>query len=355
MAADNKTEKATPKKRQDERKKGNLFTSKDITSAASLIVIFIVLSIIFPYVYQFMSRLTERYFAYGGTITVLTTDITLEICKYAILAIFIIIAPVMLASTALSILATGTQTKFKITHKKLAFKFSRINIIEGFKRMFSLRSLVEVIKALIKMLVIIYVLYRQFKKIAGSVVELMYEDIMQATVFMLNSIMHIVLQLSIVFIAIAALDYMYQKWQYEKSIRMSKQDLKDEYKQLEGNPEVKGRMKEIQRKISMRRMMQQVPTADVIIKNPTHFAIALKYDAEKNEAPIVVAKGQDYVALKILELAEKNGIPTKEDKPLARALYGAVELNREIPPEFYAALAEIMAWIFTSGKKTQKK
>lgn len=355
MAVDSKTEKATPKKRKDERKKGNLFTSKDITGALSILVIFLTLNMVFPYIYQFMSRLITRYFGYSDTVNILTTDITLEICKYAILALLLVLAPVMLASVTVNILATGTQTKFKFTHKQLAFKFSRINIIEGFKRLFSLRSFVELIKAFLKMLVIIYVLYRQFKKIADGIVELIYEDIMQATVFMLHSIMSMVLQLCIVFIAIAVLDYMYQKWQYEKSIRMSKQDIKDEYKQLEGNPEIRGRIREIQRKMAMRRMMQQVPSADVVIKNPTHFAIALKYDIEKNEAPVVVAKGQDYVALKIIELAKANGIPMKEDKPLARALYGAVEINREIPPEFYAALAEIMAWIFTAKKTAKKK
>ncbi len=351
MAVDSKTEKATPKKRKDERKKGNLFQSKDVVSAISVLVIFYTLSFVLPYIYQFMYRLIERYFGYTNTVNVLSNNITLEVCKYAILALLIILAPVMLASVTVNILASGTQTKFKFTHKQLAFKFSRINIIEGFKKLCSLRSFVELIKAFLKMLIIVYVLYLQLKKISASIVELIYEDIMQAVVFILNSIMHIVLQLSIVFIAIAVLDYMYQKWQYEKSIRMSKQDLKDEYKQLEGNPEIKSRIKDIQRKVAMRRMMQQVPTADVIIKNPTHFAIALKYDIEANEAPVVVAKGQDYVALKIIELAETNHIPMKEDKPLARALYGAVEINREIPPEFYA----IMAWIFTSKNNAKKK
>ena len=189
--------------------------------------------------------------------------------------------------------------------------------------------------------------------IAKYFTKLMFEDIFDAVIFIMNSIMDIVIQLSMVFILIAAFDYLYQWWEYERNIKMSKQEIKEEYKQMEGDPQIKGQIKERQRKISMQRMMQQVPTADVIVRNPTHFAVALKYDIEKNSAPIVVAKGQDYMALKIIEIAEQNKIPMTENVQLARALYKSVEVNREIPEEYYVILAEIMAWVYSLKKEVR--
>jgi flagellar biosynthesis protein FlhB len=199
-----------------------------------------------------------------------------------------------------------------------------------------------------------YILYSEFQNIAKYFTQLMYEDIMQATFFILNSIMNIVLQMSLAFVFIAAFDYLYQWWEYERNIKMSKQEIKDEYKQMEGDPQIKGQIKDRQRRMAQQRMMQKVPTADVIVRNPTHFAIALKYDIEKNSAPVVVAKGQDYTALKIIEIAEQYHIPMTENKPLARALYSAVEVNREIPPDYYVVLAEIMAWVYSLKKEDKK-
>jgi flagellar biosynthetic protein FlhB len=192
--------------------------------------------------------------------------------------------------------------------------------------------------------------YSEFQKIVVYFTQLMYEDVMQATSFILNSIMDIVIQISLAFAVIAAFDYLYQWWEYERNIKMTKQEIKDEYKQIEGDPMIKGQIKDRQRRMAQQRMMQKVPTADVIIRNPTHFAVALKYDAEKNGAPVVVAKGQDYVALKIIEIAEQYHIPMTENKPLARALYSSVKVGREIPPEFYVVLAEIMAWVYSLKK-----
>jgi flagellar biosynthetic protein FlhB len=178
---------------------------------------------------------------------------------------------------------------------------------------------------------------------------------MQATVNVLDDIFDLVIQMSLVFVGLAVADYLYQRWDYEKNIKMTKQELKEEFKETEGNPETKSRIRQLQRSLSRQRMMQQVPTADVIVRNPTHFAVALRYRPDRDEAPVVVAKGQDRIAFKIIEIAEQYRIPMKEDRPLARALYAAVKVDQPIPPEFYAPLASIMAWVFRQRKKEMKR
>jgi len=355
MAADSsKTEEATPKKREDERKKGNVFQSNDVISAFSILALFYTIKFVLPFIYQYMTNFLTKYFSYIKTVNVFSADFAMDVAKDSFITLLLLAGPMMLVSIAVGVIATGVQTGFKISGENLKFKFSKLSPIQGFKRMFSMRSITELIKAMIKIAIMSYILYSAFRSIAVFFTQLMYEDIMQATVFILNSIMNIVLQISMAFIFIAAFDYLYQWWEYERNIKMSKQEIKDEYKQLEGDPQIKGQIKDRQRKMAMKRMMQKVPTADVIVRNPTHFAIALKYDIEKNGAPIVVAKGQDYTALKIIEIAEQHNIPMTENKPLARALYSAVEVNREIPPEYYAVLAEIMAWVYSLKKEDKK-
>lgn len=355
MAGDgSKTEKATPKKREDEQKKGNIFQSRDVISALSILALFFTLKVVFPFIYNYLTNVIVKYITYVKTVNSLSTAFVIDVLKDAVIAIFLLAGPVMLVSIAVGVIATGVQTKFKMSKENLKIKFSRLSPIQGVKRLFSLRSVTELLKAMVKITVIIYILYLSYLKISDQFIKLMYEDIIQAVSFILNSIMDIVLQLSMVFIAIAAFDYLYQWWEYERNIKMSKQEIKEEYKQLEGDPQIKGQIKERQRKISMQRMMQQVPSADVVIRNPTHFAVALKYDIEKNSAPIVVAKGQDYTALKIIEIAQKCNIPMTENKPLARALYSTVEVNREIPAEYYSVLAEILAWVYSMKKETRQ-
>lgn len=354
MAVDSsKTEKATPKRREDERKKGNIFQSSDVVSALSILAIFFCLKLTFPYMYRSLSNTFVKYIGYVQSENKISVSSVIDILKDSLLTLFLVAGPVMLTSMAVSILATGMQTKFKFSKEHLKFKFSRINPINGIKQLFSLRSLTELIKAIIKIVMIGVVLYQAFKQIINQMIKLMFTDILQAVIISCNVIMDMVIKLSIVFLGIAALDYFYQWWDYERNIRMSKQEIKEEYKQLEGDPQIKGHIREQQRKMSMQRMMQKVPGADVVIRNPTHIAVALKYTAEKNRAPVVVAKGQDYIALKIIEIAQEHHIPMKEDKPLAHALYKAVDIGHEIPPEFYSVIAEILAWVYSLKKETK--
>lgn len=345
-SSESKTEKATPKKREDERKKGNIFQSADVVSAISVLTVFYTIKLTLPYGYRYFSNFFIRYFKYTKTVTQFNISVSLGMLKDIVTAVLLLSLPAAIAAALAAIITTGAQTKFKFSHEKIKFKLSNINPLQGIKRLFSLRSIVELLKSIIKITIIGYVMYLQIKKICNQCIAMLYGDVMESVIALLNDIMDLVIQMSLVFIAIAAFDYLYQWWDYERNIRMSKQELKEEYKQMEGNPEIKGRIRQLQRKMANRRMMQQVPTADVVVRNPTHFAIALRYDSKKDNAPVVVAKGQDYVALKIIEIAAQHNIPMKEDRPLAHALYASVKVNMEIPPEFYNALAEIMAWVY---------
>ena len=269
----------------------------------------------------------------------------------SLIALILTAGPVMLVAMAIGIITSGIQTKFIFSYENMKMKFSRLSPIKGIKNLLSVRSVVELIKSLLKVSIIGYVLYGGVKGIVNDAMQLMYIDISEAVAFILNSIMDIVIKVGGVFLCIAAADYLYQWWEYEKNIKMTKQEIKEEYKQIEGDPQVKSKIKEVQRKMAMGRMMQQVPKADVVVRNPTHFAVALKYIQGKSSAPIVIAKGQDDVALRIIAKAEEHSVPITENRPLARALYENVEIGYEIPPDYYSAIAEILAWVYSLKKE----
>lgn len=353
-SASEKTEKATPKKREDERKKGNIFQSADTVSAFSVLAVFTALRVAMPYLYRSVSDFMTGCISTIGTQDTLNQTYALDMNRQLWVQIILLSAPVLLASVAAAVLVTGVQTRFKFSGEKIKFKLSNISPLQGFKRLFSLRSLIEVFKAMIKTSIIGYIIYLKIRDIAVQCTGMMDAGILQSTAAVLNDLMDLVIQISIVLLALAAADYFYQWWEYERNIKMTKQEVKEEYKQLEGNPEIKGRIRQMQRDMSRRRMMQQVPTADVVVRNPTHFAVALRYDPDHNAAPVVVAKGQDLIALRIVQIAQENDIPMKEDKPLARALYATVNVGSEIPPEFYSALAVIMAWVFQLKKEMKR-
>jgi flagellar biosynthetic protein FlhB len=347
MVAESKTEKATPKRRKDERKKGNIFQSKDVINAASILLIFFTLRITFPYLYKNFANFLYQIINRISCIETLTVTMVIAVLKSAFVLLLITAGPVMLVSMAVGIIATGGQTKFLFAHENIKVKFNRLSPLKGVKRLFSLRSVVELIKSMAKVVIIAYVLYAGINDIIGQAKQLMYVDIFEAVGFILNAILVIAIKVAVIFLGIAIFDYLYQKWEYEKNIKMTKHEIKEEYKHTEGDPLIKGKIKDTQRKFSMQRMMQQVLSADVVVRNPTHYAIALKYNAEKSSAPVVIAKGQDYVALRIIAEAEKHAVPITENRLLAKALYENVELNREIPPEYYAVLAEILAWVYS--------
>lgn len=354
MAAESKTEKATPKKRRDERKKGNIFQSNDIVNAFSILGIFFTLKLIFPFVYAYLSNFMLQYFSYIKNTNGISEAFAMNIYRDGVLAVVMTAGPVMLAAMGIGIIAAGAQTRFLFSYESMKMKFNRLSPMQGIKRSFSLRSAVELVKSIIKAVIIGFILYNGFSALIGNAIRLMSIDIMQAVIFILNTIMDMIIQLSLVFIGLAGFDYFYQWWEHERSLKMTKQEVKEEYKHTEGDPQIKGKIRDTQRRMAMQRMMQQVPSADVVVRNPTHFAVALKYDVDSMRAPIVVAKGQDTLALRIIAVAEENNVPVMEDRPLARALYAEVECGFEIPAEYYSVLAEIMAWVYSLRKGESK-
>lgn len=352
MAGESKTEKATPKKRKDERKKGNVFQSQDIVNAFSILAAFFVLKKLLPYIFHYMENVLRNYFGSIGTVSELTQTIANSTVKDMCVATVVTAGPLMLTCMIVGVVAAGAQTKFMFSKKALKPKWERISPLKGIKRIISLRAVFELVKSIVKATIIGVVIYDFYKDIANDVIKLMSVDLLSGIVFTLKSIYSMIMKLSIAFIAIAILDYLYQWWEYERNMKMTKHEVKEEFKQTEGDPLIHSRIKEAQRKMSQQRMMQEVPQADVIIRNPTHFAIALKYDLDQNNAPVVVAKGQDFTALKIVEIAEKNNVPMLEDRPLARALYKEVEIGWEVPPQYYSAIAEILAWVYSLKKES---
>ena len=224
----------------------------------------------------------------------------------------------------------------------------KFNPINGFKRIFSSDSVFELLKSILKVLLIIYVAYLSIRNEANDLFILYEIPLIQAIMLCGSIILDTGLKISIVYLVIGIADYIYQKHKFNEDMKMTKQEVKDEYKNTEGNPEIKGRQRQKMREVSQRRMMQDVPKADVVITNPTHYAVALKYDAETSRAPIVLAKGEDFLAQKIKEAAKEHHIEIVENKPLARMLYANVDIGQEIPPELYQAVAEVLAMVYNT-------
>jgi len=267
---------------------------------------------------------------------------------------FVTTIPIVVVLAITGIVMTGAQTGFLVSGELIRFKFSRISLIEGFKRMLSVRSMVQLVKSLIKVAVIMWVIYTSVQDLMIITPDMLNASLDSNLAFMMDRVMAIVYKICLIFIAVAVLDFAYQKYDYEQKLKMTKQEVKDEYKQTEGDPFIKGKIREKQRKMSLNRMIQQVPKADVIVRNPTHYAVALKYDIEKDQAPIVLAKGRDYMAKRIIDVAGKHKILITENKPLARSLYEMVEVNSYIPAELYQAVAELMAWVYSTREKGKK-
>ncbi|NLJ57627.1 MAG: flagellar biosynthesis protein FlhB [Tissierellia bacterium] len=355
MPGEDRTEKASPKKRRDERKKGNVFKSKDVVTVGVIAISFYILNFWTRYIYKYTSNILYKYISLINSTYNINDNFVIQIFKDIAFTVFASVGPLMVAVIVATIVLTGAQTKFLITRENIKFKFSKLNPLSGIKRMFSIRAIVEVIKNLIKIVILGYVIYSAIIKNLNFVPKLVSINLLSGVNFISTTIMSIVKSVIIAFVAISAFDFFYSWWEYEKNIRMTKQEVKEEYKQLEGDPKIKGKIKEKQRAFSMSRMMQQVPKADVIIRNPSHYAVAIAYDIEKDNAPIVVAKGIDSIAMGIIEKAEENKINIVENIPLARALYAKSELNREIPIEYYEPVAEILAWVYRLKEKEKHR
>lgn len=346
-----KTEKATPKRRRDERKKGNVFVSKDVVTVFTLLGSFYILRFTFQSGYTELKAYFLKYFGYIGSFADISQDRASDLAWDGAIVAAKVMLPIMAAVILIAIAATVFQTKPLFLTEPLKPKFDRMNPINGIKRLFSLNSIVGVLKNLLKFSIMFYIMYDFIEGEIMQMPRLMSVDVMNSSVYMFQTVFDMAIKIIVAFAALSVFDFAYQKWEYERKIKMSKQEIKEEYKQLEGDPQIKGKIKQLQRQRAQSRMMQQVPDADVVIKNPTHFAVALRYDATKDNAPILLAKGQDELALRIIKVAEENKVTVVENRPLARAIFATTELNQELPREFYGAVATILAHIYKMNKK----
>ncbi len=348
--AGEKTEKATPKKREDERKKGRVAKSQDVNTALLLLFSFIILA-------AFGSVMKDNMLSlYSVTFTEyihwdVTEDSVMKLLKEVLIQFATIVAPVMIVAFIIAVAANMLQVGVLFTSEPLKFDLKKIDPIQGAKRIFSIRAVVELLKSFLKIVVIGSITFAVIWLFKDDMMMLALKHPANAVSFFgrVTIIMGVAATIALLFLAV--LDYMYQKYDFEKNIRMSKQDIKDEHKNIEGDPLIKSKLREKQRQIAMRRMMEEVPNADVVITNPTHYAIAIKYDESVASAPLVLAKGTDQTALKIKEIAKEHDVMTVENKPLARSLYDAVEINEVIPEQFYQAVAEILAFVYQMDKK----
>lgn len=269
----------------------------------------------------------------------------IQILKNQSLIVLLKAGLIPLAVSIVAIAVTFAQTRMLVAGSLMKPKFSRINPLQGVKKLFSLKSLMEALKGVLKISLLLILVYLSLKDMMGESHKYLYTDVTAAASHILEVGKSMGLRVLLAFFILSAMDFMYQWWEFERQLRMSKQEIKEEYKQMEGDPQVKGKIKENQRRMAQSRMMQNVPNADVVIRNPTHFAVALRYHPGKDNAPIVLAKGQDELALRIVKVAQENKVAIVENVPLARGLYASTELNQEIPPEFYGPVAEVLVHI----------
>lgn len=350
-SAGEKTEKATPKRKKDERKKGNVFSSNDFASALFIVVMFLTLRIFSKSIYTNLAQGIISFINMSGKYTELSQETVNYVFRNAMKIVFTVAGPAFIVGVLAPIIFTGIQTRFMFSMEAVKPKFSRLNPLSGFKKLFSMRAIVDLVKNLIKLAIISAIIYSQIKSRLVEIINFFDIDPKVAIVYLCSSVYSAVMTISIIFIFVGILDYGYQWWEYEKNLKMTKQEIKEEYKQMEGDPQIKGKIRQKQREMAQARMMADVPNADVVIRNPTHFAVAIKYDPEKNRAPLVLAKGADLIAFKIIEVASKHDITLTENRPLARALYDAVEIGQEIPEEFYHEVAEILAFVYDLKNK----
>ncbi|WP_018922537.1 flagellar biosynthesis protein FlhB [Salsuginibacillus kocurii] len=340
-----KTEQATPKKKQDSRKKGQVAKSNDVNTAIVLLLVFLFMFLYAGVLGEHIFLMTQHVFT-----EFLTNEITMQslpaMLQEVAVETAIVVLPIMLVAVTGGVLANLLQVGVMFAPEAIKPKPSKINPLKGLKRIFSVRALVELAKSLLKITLVGLLAFFILWMNADSLLKLMQKDVMEGflEVAFLTGLIGVLVAFLLLLLAIP--DYVYQKHDYEKQIRMSKQDVKDEHKKMEGDPKIKSKRRQKQQEMATQRMMQEVPKADVVVTNPTHFAVALKYEEEKMDAPIIVAQGVDFVALRMRQLAQVNEVVLVEDKPLARALYHQTDIGDEVPEDLFKAVAEVLAYVY---------
>ncbi len=343
-----KTEEPTAKKLTDARKKGQAAKSKEITTASSLFLFFITIKIFLGFVGE--RFLTSYYYLYSGITKYTDNEFTLQIACSLMGSVFQLIIITLIPFLAISFVTVFVselvQVKWQISFEPMKPNFNKFNPVSGMKRIFSKDKIVDLLISLVKIAVLTYIVYDFLKDRWAMVLNMYSYTLFQAIELIGNTVIDIGIRISVIFFIVAFADWRYRKWKFHEDMKMTKQEVKDEFKNAEGDPKIKSQQRARMQQASQRRMMNSLPQADVVITNPTHLAVAILYDKTKYEAPIVVAKGADFLAAKIKDVANENDIEIVENKPLARMLYHNVDVGAQIPPELYQMVAEILAYVY---------
>ncbi|MBR5377336.1 MAG: flagellar biosynthesis protein FlhB [Lachnospiraceae bacterium] len=354
-----KTEAPTSKKLKDARKEGQVARSQELGNAVSLIMVFLIIRIFgqlmgknFLQIFNYVYTIIPDYIRLPDGI-IPRKDFT-GLINIVLLRMLIILLPVFATGVVVGVIVNVVQVKWAPTAKPLKPKLSKLNPVNGLKKLFSKEKLFELLKSVIKVAVISYVVYSYMIDRIGALL-LMYDlSVQSAIAFTCQTVVDVGLRIGIFYLLVGIADYLYQRHKFMEDMKMTKQEVKDEYKDAEGDPQIKGKIRQKMMEASRRRMMQAVPEADVVITNPTHYAVALRYDTKVADAPIVVAKGQDFLAQRIRDAAKEAGVEVIENKPLARMLYHNVDVGAMIPPELYMSVAEVLAYVYNvkEGRKS---
>jgi flagellar biosynthetic protein FlhB len=349
-----KTEPATAKRRSEARESGHIAKSQDLTSAVLLVAGLLVLSYIAQTFVHALAEILRALLGnqyWGSPQELLDNSLRVSAPQ-----MFKILAPVMLTVAVAALLATGMQVGFHANLSRLAPKLSKLNPFQGFGRLFAGQNWMQFVMNLLKLTIISVIAYNEINSQLPAIMSLAGISFPQNFTIAGGIIYNLAWRIAVALLILALADWIYHKWKFERDIRMSKQEIKDEAKNMEGDQAIKGRRRQLARKMILQRIHRDVPTADVIVTNPTELAIAIKYDQDNMGAPRVVAKGAGFLAQRIRQIAVANGVPIIERKPLAQALYKTVDVGQEVPPEFYQTIAEILAYVYElAGKGLRRR
>jgi flagellar biosynthetic protein FlhB len=344
-----KTEPATQKKLDDARKEGQVAKSKEIVNATFLVGVFYMLQFTIGTIGEgLIDTFNENYSIIPNYINreSMTISTATKVFENAMWDILLICAPILLVTVFIAFFGDFVQVRWRPTAKPITPKFNRISPVSGFKRIFSVQSLINLLKSMAIVAICLYIIYDEIVDNFNGIVNIYEISLEAALVFAGEMVFGVATKISLLYLIIGVIDLIYQRRKFNEDMKMTKQEVKDEFKNTEGNPTIKQQQRRRMREASQRRMMQKLPEADVVITNPTHFAVAIKYDLSIADAPVVLAKGEDYLAMKIKEIARENDVEIVENKPLARALYASVDVGEKIPQELYQAVAEVLAFVY---------
>ncbi len=348
-----KTEEPTPHKLREARKKGQVSKSKDLTAALVIVSSFYGLKMTAISIWQEMSKIMAR--AYEMIPEEFTSTLAGNILNDMMWVFLKAVLPIFLANLVIAIIVELFQTGVVFSLEPLSPDLNKLNLLEGVKKLFSMKQVVELLKSLVKMAIVTWLIFSAIKNEFIFVLIAQQVTLWQNMEFVGNLIFKIILRIGMFYVIIGLLDFMYQRYEYIKGLRMSKKEIKDEYKRLEGDPTVKQRQKDAARQMAQGRQTGAVPGADVVVTNPTHYAIAIAYKSQEMKAPKIIAKGENLFAQTIKKIAEENQIPIIENKPLAQALFRTTNIDQEIPSQYYKAVAEILAFVYNLKKKRKHR